>query len=235
MSKNRIALLREAKKLTQEQLANKLEIKQQRLSQIESGSIEPTTNEIGTLIRELKSNFQDIFLVDDTTDEKCCGILITYVQLEEHVDPNYNVLVYGETGMREKVIKNILDENEGKDKYLFFNTTIGGKRYITGYFHINEVLEKGIHDAKIKSLPDCAAKFDDRLIITGNRKSSKILTFPLLLDKKLALSLFSLGFTEEQFIEESKELSIISNKTRQHRSLTEADTKILLNKCKSRG
>ena len=46
---------------------------------------------------------------------------------------------------------------------------------------------------------------------------------------------YSLGFKEDEFIEEEKELSHISNKTRMHRLLSDADTEILLNKCKSRG
>lgn len=238
MSRNRIALLRKQKGLSQEQLASKLSITQQRQSQIESGSVEPTTREITILMQEIGASFQDMF-VADTSDGKCCGILITYTQLETnaltHIDPNFNTLIYGESGSREKVITNILKDNEGKDIYLFFNTTVGNQRYIMAYFHLDRVLHTGVHNEEISGLPECSAKHHDNLILVGDREKSKILSLPLLLDKKLALSLYSLGFEETEFLEESKELATISNKTRMHRQLSEADTKILLDKCFNRG
>ncbi|MBL4937718.1 helix-turn-helix domain-containing protein [Clostridium sp. YIM B02515] len=237
MRKNRIKNLREMMELTQGQLAEMMGTTQQRISQIENGSVEPSITEVSKLLKIFWCSFDELFVEEELSDENCTSILITYKPLEDHVDPNFNYLIYGESGQKESRIINILDENRNgyKQIYIFFNTTINGSRYITGYFLIDKVLKRSDDDEEINNLPDCSAKFDDSLIIVGNREKSKILTFPLLFDKKLALSLYSLGFQEEEFIDEDKELAHISNKTRMHRLLSDADTRILLSKCEKRG
>lgn len=239
MKKNRIKNLREVEKMTQVELAQKLETTQQRMSQIENGSVEPNLSETAKLLKLFSCSFEELFELGEENDSrKYSGILITYTPLEEHIDPNYNYLIYGESSRKAVHIKNVLKDNSSKDNqgmYLFFNTKINDKRYITAYFSIDKVLHRGEDDEEISKLPECSAKLNDTLIITGERNNSKILIHPLLLDKALALSLYSLGFQEAEFVEEEKELSCISNKTRMHRLLSEADTKILIDKCKNRG
>lgn len=101
------------------------------------------------------------------------GVLIKYKHRGEgHVDPDFNYLVYGDTGIRATRLRNIVSV----DSFIFFHTSISQNDYITGYFQVEKILEKGHDDQEIKNLP-CDAKVDD-IIIIGKREASKILTSP---------------------------------------------------------
>lgn len=146
-----------------------------------------------------------------------------------HVDPNFTQMVYGNSKQNGRSLKNNL--NVGS--YLFFNARIGEKRYITAYFYVEKILEKGIHDEEIKAL-DCDAK-NDEVIIIGSRQFSKILTIPLVLDKQLMMQLPSYNATENYFASKSSELEAIKDKTLNPTRLTESEKEILLSLCQKRG
>lgn len=55
------------------------------------------------------------------------NILIPYVPIYDHEDPNLEEFTYGNVGSRARKMKNILKIGD----YIFFHTTINGKRYIT--------------------------------------------------------------------------------------------------------
>ncbi|HHT7191414.1 TPA: helix-turn-helix domain-containing protein, partial [Bacillus cereus] len=204
---------------------------QKRISQIENSLLDPSLNEINQFLRIFNCSFEELFENEERTAPLSRNLLIKYKHRgENHVDPNFNYLVYGDTGKRATRLKNIIS----KGSLVFFHTSIGSSDYITGYFQVDRILEKGKDDLEIHQIP-CDAKIDEFIII-GDREESKILTSPLLLDKKLAMQLTSLGITEENFIDDTvSELSAITRATREHRELSPIDVKILKNKCIGRG
>ena len=227
---NRIKALRQMFKISQIDLAKELNISQKRVSNIENGILDPSLKEIFILMKLFKCKFEDLFINEEESVDMAKGILIKYIHREDHIDPNYTHLVYGDSDKRAARLKNIVD----KDSTIFFQTTIDGKAYITGCFVVEKILKAGEDDEEIKTL-DCDAKYDS-LIVIGSRKESKILTSPLCLDKKLVNELKSLEITEDRFTNSnSTELSVISSATREHRVLSEMDVKILKDKCKLRG
>lgn len=148
-----------------------------------------------------------------------------------HVDPNFTMLVYGDSGHKGNVIKTNLD----KGSYIFFNTRIGTQRYITAYYYIEKILSKAHGQAsEILSLK-CDAK-DDEVVVIGNREKSKILTSPLLLDKNLMMKLKSFGADGTFFSNKSRtELQLISDKTLNHHILPEWEKEELIYLCLNRG
>lgn len=226
---NRIKSFRELRNISQSELANKLGLSQKKISQLENCLVEPSLSEVQMFMTILKCSFEDLFIIEEES-MMSRSVLIKYVQMEDHVDPNFTYLTYGDMNKRATRLKNLIEVGS----FVFFHTSFDGKEYITGYYNIEKILEKGINDDDINSL-NCNAKVDE-IILLGNREKSKILTFPLHFDRKLAIELKSLGITEQRFEESySSELSVISNATREHRELSSIDVEILLNKCKGRG
>ncbi|MGE6596389.1 hypothetical protein [Bacillus proteolyticus] len=163
-------------------------------------------------------------------------ILVTYsaeCAENNHVDPNFTHLVYGDSGDNGKRIVRELTEGS----FMFFNLNIGGKRYITAYFYIEKILQKGVHDSEIAAL-NVDAKVDD-VVVFGSRSHSKILIAPLHLDRVLMERLTSLNADKAYFDEKIEngisELSAVNSKTKTPRILSEKDKEYLLSICKKRG
>jgi transcriptional regulator with XRE-family HTH domain len=224
---NRVKVLRSMKGISQQELAKAVHSTQKRISEIENENIDPTMDEIKALLHVFECSFEELFSKKiDNDNLESTHALIKYVYREDHVDPNFTKLIYGDMGKRASRLKNIVVPRS----YVFFHTSIGDKEYITGYFYI-ETIETD--QDKISKL-DVAASCDE-FVIFGSREKSKILSVPLLFDKALALSLLSLNIAEEDFNDGRSELSVIASKTREHRKLSNTDVKILLNKCEHRG
>jgi hypothetical protein len=160
------------------------------------------------------------------------NLLIPYVHLYDHPDPLFEEFTYGDAGARARKLKNDLKSGD----YIFFHTSIGGKKYITAYYVVDRVLDtaKAIKDRNIvakfknphilKFLSGERTDEDDDVVVFGDPITSRILERPLLFNKTLAekLSLnikFPKGRTETQ---------AIGSATRQWRELTDEDVEILL-------
>lgn len=163
-------------------------------------------------------------------------LLITYIDPSEHdnhVDPDFNKLLYGDSGDRGYIIMNNLE----KGSYVFFNTNINGEKYLTAFYYVEKILLKGRDSVEISKLESDAK--EDEVIILGNKEKSSILTRPVLFDKYLVMKLPSLKADTKYFIEKENEgvseLSAINYKTRTHRKLKDIDRDILLEVCKNKG
>lgn len=163
-------------------------------------------------------------------------ILITYsAECAEkgHVDPNFTQLVYGNSGKNGDVIKKHIKPGS----YIFFNAKIDQKRFITAYFQVEKVLIKGQQDSEINALK-CDARVDE-VIIIGDRNHSKILTAPLLLDRKLIGKLTSYGADDAYFNRKltagCSELEAIKDKTLNPKVITEQEKELLIELCMNRG
>jgi len=158
------------------------------------------------------------------------------VYLYDHPDPLFEEFTYGDVGARARKLKNLK-----KGDYVFFHTSIGGKKYITAYYVVDRVLDtaEAIKDrnivAKYKNphilefLSGERTDEDDDVIIFGDPITSRVLDRPLLFDKALAekLSLnikFPKGRTETQ---------AIGSATRAWRELTDKDVEVILEAIKS--
>jgi len=165
------------------------------------------------------------------------NLLIPYVHIYDHNDPLFEEFSYGDGGARARKLKNDLKKGD----YVFFHTSIRGKKFITAYYVVEKVLDTGeaVKDrniiAKYKNphilefLRGEMTDGDDNAIIFGNPITSRVLDRPLLFDKALAekLSLnikFPKGRTETQ---------VIGSATRAWRPLTDRDVEILLMAIKS--
>ncbi|KMP74550.1 helix-turn-helix domain-containing protein (plasmid) [Bacillus wiedmannii] len=231
---NKIQFYRKSIGLSQNQLAEKMQVSQKRISQLENSSlssrVEPSLSEIIQLLNIFDCNFEDLFEFKRRNEGMEKGVLIKYTHRgPEHVDPDFTYLVYGDSGKRAVRLKNIVDTNT----IVFFHTNIGGSDYITGYFKVAQILHKGQDDKDIIKLKSDAKK--DEIIILGDRDESKILISPLLFDKGLALKLKSLNIEENYFDGTSTELMKLNSKTREHRELSPGDTKALKQMCIGRG
>lgn len=147
-----------------------------------------------------------------------------------HIDPDFNVLMYGDSDVKGRKIK----DNLQKDSYIFFNTRIGDNRYITAYYCVEKILSKDNGQKDEIEMLKCSAK-NDEVVVIGNREKSKILTCPLLLDKKLAMQLKSFEVSEEYFNSKKSELQAIKDKTLNHRILLEEEKELLKKLCSNRG
>lgn len=158
------------------------------------------------------------------------GMLVKYTfNKNNHVDPNFSYLTYGESGQKGKQILN----NITKGFYIFFHNSFDKKAYITAYFCVEKVLTIHENQLEINTLPTDSK--GDEIVVLGNRKSSKILTFPILFDKKLVLKLRSLGIFQKRFTKGQTELQVISSATRTHRVLSSEDVGLLLDDCMYHG
>ncbi len=64
-------------------------------------------------------------------------LLIPYVPLHNHLDPDFREYSYGDSGSRARKIKKDLNRSD----YVFFHTTINSKKFITAYYVVDRVLD----------------------------------------------------------------------------------------------
>jgi hypothetical protein len=160
------------------------------------------------------------------------NLLIPYVHLYNHPDPLFDEFTYGDGGRRARKLRNDLNKGD----YVFFHTSMGGKKYITGYYVVERIIDTidviknrilsskyqnpHIHEVRTGMVP----KEEDNVILFGDPITSKILRKPLLFNKALAQELsldikFSINRTETQ---------AIGSATRAWRKLSDKDVDILL-------
>ena len=158
-------------------------------------------------------------------------LLIPYVPLADHPDPILEEFTYGDVGTRARKLKRDLKRGD----YVFFHTTIRGRRYITAYYVVDRVLDTSeaaasssivdkYRNPHIKEYLEGERRDDDDAVLFGDPILSRKLPQPLLFNRALAekLSLnipFRKNFTDNQ---------CISSATRQWRRLTEKDVETLL-------
>lgn len=158
------------------------------------------------------------------------NLLVKYIFREDnHVDPNFTYLTYGDSGNRGVQIMNTISSGD----YMFFHTSFNGKAYITAYYYVEKVLNRDENEAEITCLKT-DSRVDD-VVILGSRERSKILTYPLPFERQLAEELISLGIDSSRFNTGQSELQTISNSTRTHRDLSNTDVELLLRKCSRLG
>jgi hypothetical protein len=163
------------------------------------------------------------------------SLLIPYIPLVDHPDPNLDEFTYGDSGSRAQKLKNDLDQGD----YVFFHTTIRGNRHLTAYYvvdrvldtskaAINEAIASKYQNIHIKEYEKGERGDQEDAILFGDpilsRKLPRPLPFNQALAEKLSLDIpFSEDFTENQ---------CISSATRQWRKLNEKDVKTLLQEIK---
>lgn len=162
-------------------------------------------------------------------------LLIPYVPLPDHPDPLLEEFTYGDIKARARKLKRDLKRGD----YVFFHTTIRGRRYITAYYVVDRVLDtseaasnRAIADKyqnpHIKEYLKGERRGYDDAVLFGDpilsRKLPRRLLFDRALAEKLSLNIpFKKNFTENQ---------CIGSATRQWRRLTEKDVMILLREIK---
>lgn len=153
-----------------------------------------------------------------------CHFIISYRQLKSHVDPDFRVMTYGDSGPRGARLKRELT----KGSYVFFNTRLGDCKYLTGYFVVEQVIS-GQDTKKLYPLSDAAV---DDWVVVGDESLSKKLNKPLPIDKSLMEKL-SIP-TKFKPDDPRSELSIISSYLRPPRVISDDDRKLLLQKIQQR-
>jgi len=114
------------------------------------------------------------------------NLLIPYVPLFNHPDPLFLEFTYGDGGQRAKKLKKLI-----KGDYVFFHTSIRGKKYITAYYIVDRILDtdKATKDKRIMDkyknphLSEFLSGQQDEgenCILFGDPITSKILKRPLL-------------------------------------------------------
>lgn len=167
------------------------------------------------------------------------NLLIPYVYLYNHPDPRLVEFTYGDAGARSRKLKKDLKNGD----YVFFHTSIGGKKYITAYYVVDRVLDTS-EAGKNKNI---VAKYenphileflagertdeDGDVILFGDPITSRILKRPLLFNKNLAEKLsLNIKFPKA---DGRTETQIIGSATRALRELKGIDADIILNAIKS--
>ena len=160
------------------------------------------------------------------------NLLIPYVNLYDHHDPLLEEFTYGDVGQRARKLKNDLQ----KDDYVFFHTSVGGRKLITAYYKVERVMDtaEAIKDNNIvskyknphiKELKAGKVPVDgDDVILFGDPITSRVLKKRLLFDKALAIKL-SLGI---KFPKDKTETQVIGSATRAWRELEDRDVHALL-------
>jgi len=160
------------------------------------------------------------------------NLLIPYVYLYDHPDPLFEEFTYGDGGARARKLRNDLKKGD----YVFFHTSLRGKKYITAYYVVDRVIDtvKTIKDRNIVSkyknphitelMSGKIPVEDDNVILFGDPITSRILEKPLLFDRALAEKL-SLGV---KFPKEKTETQAIGSATRAWRRLEDSDVDVLL-------
>lgn len=157
------------------------------------------------------------------------NLLIPYISIFNHKDPDFDEFTYGDSGSRGKKLKKLK-----KSDVLFFHTSIGGKKYITAYIVVESVIntpeaaaDKYISDKyknpHLKEYLDKGEEFRDDCVVFGDiirsKKLSRHLLFDFALAKKLSLGIeFQKGRTQAQ---------VIGSATRAWRELTNKDVEVL--------
>lgn len=164
------------------------------------------------------------------------NLLIPYVHLYYHHDPLFKEFTYGDNGPRAKKLKKDLKKGD----YIFFHTSINGKKYITAYYVVERVLDtlEAIKDKNIvlkyknphilEFLSHKRTGEVDDALVFGDPITSNVLARPLLFNRSLAQKL-SLNI---KFSEEKTETQVIGSATRAWRELTDRDVEILLDEVK---
>jgi hypothetical protein len=165
------------------------------------------------------------------------NLLIPYVHLYNHPYPLFEEFTYGDSGARARKLKNNLE----KEDYVFFHTSIGGKKYITAYYVVDRVLDtaEAIKDRNIVAnyknphisefLSGERTDKDDDVVLFGDPITSRIIEKALIFDKTLAEKL-SLNI---KFPKGKTETQAIGSATRAWRELTDKDVEVLLEATKS--
>ncbi len=166
----------------------------------------------------------------------------------EHNDPMISEFTYGDHGKKGEMIRNGL----GVGNYVFFHTTIGGHRYITGYYVISKIME----GYEARSEPSIVKNYknphfhypeqwhelgwgewieegEDVVIFGAPDKSKDLRKEPLLFDRNLAEKL---GFEGSSIVFDvvdkngrlMKDSERISSSTRTPRYITDNDVELLL-------
>lgn len=163
------------------------------------------------------------------------NLLIPYVHLYNHPDPLFEEFTYGDSGARARKLKNAIEKGD----YVFFHTSIGGKKYITAYYVVDRVLDT----AETTKDRNIVAKYKnphiseflsgertnvDDVVLFGDPITSRILEKPLLFDKTLGEKL-SLNI---KFPKEKTETQAIGSATRAWRELTDKGVEVLLDAVK---
>jgi len=160
------------------------------------------------------------------------NLLIPYVHLYNHPDPLFDEFTYGDGGGRARKLRNDLNKGD----YVFFHTSMGGRKYITGYYVVERLIDTidVINDRILSSKyqnphihelrTGMVRKEEDNVILFGDPITSRILRKPLLFNKALAQEL-SLGI---KFSKNRTETQAIGSATRAWRKLSDKDVDILL-------
>ena len=158
-------------------------------------------------------------------------LLVPYVHLRPP-DPLFTEFTYGDRGDRGRKLKT--DVNKGD--YIFFHTSIGGKKFITAYYVVDRILDviEACQDKAIRLKYKNHHLLDylegrhpakDDVIVFGDPITSYVFEKQLLFDRKLADTL-SLNI---KFSDTLTEAQAIVSATRAWRQLADEDVEILLN------
>jgi len=158
------------------------------------------------------------------------NLLIPYVHLYNHNDPLFEEFTYGDVGTRAEKLKNLK-----RGDYVFFHTSIRGKKYITAYYVVDRVLDTALASkdrnitAKYKNphileFLSGERKNKEDVILFGDPIISHVLERPILFNKALAEKL-SLNI---KFTEGKTDTQVIGSATRAWRKLTDHDVRVIL-------
>jgi Holliday junction resolvase-like predicted endonuclease len=154
--------------------------------------------------------------------------------MRNHEDPNLVEFTYGDSDTRARKLKEHFREGD----FLFFHTTIRGRKCITAYFAMDRVLDTTVaaNDRPIKDKyknPHLSKTRDelvgkDDAILFGDPITSRKLDRPLPFDKAL-VSQLSLAI---KFPPGRKDSQTIGSATRSWRQLTDNDADVLIKSIK---
>ena len=165
------------------------------------------------------------------------NLLIPYIPILNHEDPLFQEFTYGDGGARARKLVTSLRKGD----YVFFHTTIKGKKCITAYYMVDRVLDTSlaVKDKNIiakyrnphllEFMSGKYDKHDNNVVLFGDPITSRILERPLPFDKTLARKLsLNIGFPKGR-----SEALCIGSATRNWRELTDKDIHVLLDEIKS--
>ena len=157
-------------------------------------------------------------------------LLIPYIYLRNEEDPNFHEFTYGDINWRGRKLQRDVKPGE----YIFFHTSIGGKKYITAYFVVDRVFPTS-EACRNKMINDkfnnphmvkwrTGSRSENDVIVFGDPITSRLLDKPLLFDRRLSRKLsFCIAFPKGR-----TETQAIGSATRQWRKLFDRDIAILL-------
>lgn len=159
-------------------------------------------------------------------------LLIPYIQIRDHDDPLFAEYTYGDSGTRARKLKDLK-----KGDYVFFHTTVSGRKCITAYYVVDRCLDT-IEACEDKTIPEkyenphiqeCRqdirpAHGEEDVVLFGDPITSRVLDHPLAFDRTLASKL-SLGI---RFSSKRRDSQTIGSATRSWRKLNCKDVDVLL-------